>query len=250
MTPVLLFVYNRPQHLKQTLQYLALNEGAQNTILIIYSDGPKTMRDIAKVEKVRELCKSLTGFLKVELVLREANIGLAKNIISGVSHEINRFGSVIVLEDDLLPSPGFLTYMNNALSYYKNSPVFSICAYSPSIPIPPEYNYSTYLTPRVGSWGWASWAEKWNSADWAVSDFSGFIRDRQQRRRFNKGGNDFSAMLINQKSGKIDSWAIRFAYHCYRINGKVVYPVKSLISNRGSDNSGDPHEEQFPYGKI
>jgi hypothetical protein len=238
ITPVLVFVYNRPSHTLKTLEALSLNEGAEKTDVIIYSDGARGEFDTPDILEVRKICKEIKGFKTVSVIERERNFGLAANIINGVSHEIKKYGSVIVLEDDLISSKGFLRYMNEALQYYRESTVFSICAYSPKIQIPRDYLYSTYLSPRIGSWGWASWEDKWKQVDWELSDFDEFIAKRNERKKFESGGNDLTAMLLKQKLGKINSWAIRFTYTCFKLNYRVVYPVKSLIQNKGADGTG------------
>jgi hypothetical protein len=247
MKPVLIFVYNRPYHTRETLKALSLNEGADKTCVIIYSDGAKSDSDILFVNEVREICRQADGFYQLTIVEREKNYGLAGNIISAVSLEIEKAGSVIVLEDDLITSPGFLNFMNNALEYYRNTNIFSICGYSPQLNIPADYPYSTYLSPRIGSWGWASWQEKWNQVDWETVDFYQFIRNSGERNRFEKGGNDLTIMLLKQKLNKINSWAVRFTYACYKVENRVVYPVQSLIRNAGIDGSGTHMKKTKKY---
>lgn len=56
----------------------------------------------------------------MRLIERSINCGLANNIIDGVTSVINEYGKVIVLEDDLVVSPYFLKYMNDALNMYEN----------------------------------------------------------------------------------------------------------------------------------
>jgi len=250
MKPVLVFVYNRPSHTREMLKALALNEGADKTHVIIYSDGSKSETDKVWVAKVRQECKQASGFFRLTLIERDRNYGLAENIISGVSQEIEKYGAVIVLEDDLVTSPGFLKYMNAALEFYRNTNIFSICGYSPQLKIPSEYKYSTYLAQRIGSWGWASWEEKWKKVDWEVTDFYHFIGSPRERKRFEAGGNDLSMMLLKQKLNKINSWAIRFSYSCFKLDYRVVYPVKSLVRNAGIDGSGTHMKKTKKYKSI
>ena len=247
MKPVLVFVYNRPSHTREMLKALSLNEGADKTHVIIYSDGSKSASDKVWVAKVREECKQARGFFRLTLIERDKNYGLAENIISGVSHEIEKYGAVIVLEDDLVTSPGFLKYMNEALDFYSNTNIFSICGYSPQLKIPAEYTYSTYLAPRIGSWGWASWEEKWKKVDWEVADFYQFIRSPRERKRFEAGGNDLPVMLLKQMQKKINSWAVRFTYACFKLDNRVVYPIQSLVRNAGIDGSGTHMKKSDKY---
>lgn len=235
--PIVLFVYNRPEHTRRTLEALRQAEGASESSLYIFSDGAGQGQD-KKVEEVRLIIKNAEGFGKVSVTEREKNIGLAQNIITGVSEVLERHERVIVLEDDLIVSPSFLTYMNAALDYYESMGVFSISGYSPDIDIPEDYMWSTYMIHRNCSWGWATWRSKWQSVDWDVKDFGTFIKDGEVRNRFDQSGSDLSSMLLRQQMGEIKSWSIRFCYCGFRLGEPTVYPVRSLVSNGGVDGSG------------
>lgn len=246
-SPVALFVYNRPLHTLATLEALKHCDGALATTLYIFSDGCKSVHDRHLVDEVRMICRSASGFQQVELIERNQNIGLAANIIDGVSQVIQRHGQIIVLEDDLVASPGFLLYMNQALDFYKNQKVFSVCGYTPPVSVPENYEWSTYLTHRIGSWGWATWQEMWQLSDWDVKAFDAFITNRTSRRRFNQSGNDLTMMLLKQQQGLIRSWAVRFAFSGFQHGLSTVYPVKSLITNCGVDGSGTHMKRSNKY---
>ncbi|MFT3737122.1 MAG: sugar transferase, partial [Breznakibacter sp.] len=115
MIPVALFVFNRPLHTQKTLAALAANIHASETSLYIFADGPRQAGEQPQTEAVRKICRDIQGFKSVELIERSNNMGLAQNIISGVGQIITQWGKVIVLEDDLSTSPGFLKYMNDGL---------------------------------------------------------------------------------------------------------------------------------------
>ena len=246
-TPVTLFVYNRPVHTLATLDALKQCDGAASTPLYIFSDGCKSDYDRHLVDEVRQICRNASGFQQVELIERNQNVGLAANIIDGVSHVIQKHGQVIVLEDDLVVSPGFLIYMNHALEIYKNQNVFSVCGYTPPISVPEDYSWSTYLTHRIGSWGWATWQEMWQLADWDVKEFNAFITNKAARKRFNQSGNDLSMMLLKQQQGLIRSWAVRYAFSGFQHGLPTVYPVRSLVTNCGADGSGTHMKRSDKY---
>ncbi len=236
--PVVLFVYNRPRHTAEALKYLAAADGAAQTSLYIYSDGAKNSADDASVAEVRKLCHEAKGFGTVEIVERSGNVGLAENIIAGVTEVINKWGKVIVLEDDLHVSPFFLRYMNSALDFYANHGVFSVAGYSPELVMPSYYVASTYVMHRNCSWGWGTWREQWEKVDWKVGTFDAFIRSSHKRRAFNECGNDLSPMLLRWKTGEINSWSIRFCYAGFLTGQPTIYPRKSLVRNIGTDGSG------------
>src|SRR2546423_14535813 len=123
LAPVSLFVYNRPWHLKQTLESLEKNFLSGQSVLYIYSDGPRadaTPEQLQKIKEVRSLIRSKKWCKETYIIESETNKGLAKSIIEGVTELVNDFGKEIVLEDDLVLSPGFLKYMNEALTLYES----------------------------------------------------------------------------------------------------------------------------------
>src|SRR5664280_538345 len=134
LAPVVLFVFNRPEHSKRTLQSLALNKIAEQSVLYIYSDGPReneSFEGFAKICEVRKVIREKKWCGQVHLIESDINKGLAASIISGVGELLKRFENVIVLEDDLIVSENFLAFMNLALTLYKqNKEVMHISGHS------------------------------------------------------------------------------------------------------------------------
>ena len=237
--PIVLFVYNRPEHTRKTVESLLKNAFAGRSELFIYSDGSKNDEDEGKVESVRQYIHNISGFKRVEIIEREKNFGLAKSVISGVSNVLNKFSSVIVMEDDMVCSPFFLEFINTLLDFYKeNSKVFSVTGYTFPIEIPSSYYYDVYASVRASSWGWGTWKNRWEKVDWDLKNFEEFISEPRKTAKFNLGGEDLTKMLKNQKAGKIDSWAVIWTYTHFINNAFCIYPVKSRVKNIGADNSG------------
>ncbi|MBS1660958.1 MAG: glycosyltransferase [Bacteroidetes bacterium] len=230
--PILLFAYKRPEQLRQTVKALQQNELARNSELFIFSDGPRSEADRSQVDQIRDYIRTIDGFRDITLFESTENKGLAPSIISGVSNLINVYDRVIVLEDDLVSSPNFLSFCNKALEHYRDdTSVFSIAGYTS--PIRGLGVRDVYFTRRASSWGWATWRDRWNPVDWAVSDYAEFLKDRPAQRRFNEMGSDLTGMLQKQQRGKINSWAIRWCYHQFKNDQLTVYPSVSKITNIG-----------------
>lgn len=237
--PIVLFTYNRPDHTQKTVEALRTNAGAHESDLLIYSDGPKHEQHRDAVAAVRSYLPSITGFRSVSIVERPRNMGLAASVIAGVSEVLERHGRAIVVEDDLITTPGFLAFMNEALSAYEARPdIFSVTGYNYPLPIPDDYPQAAYLSYRSSSWGWGTWLDRWKKVDWAVSDYRAFLADPSQRERFDRGGEDLLAMLKLQMEGKLDSWSIRFDYAHYKHDATCLHPVRSRLNNIGFDGSG------------
>jgi glycosyltransferase involved in cell wall biosynthesis len=242
LAPVALFVYNRPDHAKATLDALKRNVLASNTKLFVFSDGAKTNLEGSSVEAVRKLAREVVGFASVTLVERHENMGLARSIIAGVTELFEKFESIIVLEDDLVTSENFLSYMNEALVHYRHDPfAFSVTGHTfpeKFLRIPNGYPYDTYAGYRCSSWSWGTWRDRWQRIDWDMRYFTSFLQDGEAQEKFNRGGQDMTTSLQMQHNGDIDSWAIRFCYAHHANEMRCVYPTKTLVKNIGLDHSG------------
>jgi len=229
--PIVLFTYNRPWHTMQTVEALKKNELAQESELFIFSDGWKNENDKPKVLEVREYLKTINGFKKVTIIEKDKNWGLANNIIDGVTKIVNDYGRIIVLEDDLVTSPYFLSFMNEALEMYKDEPkVASIHGYIYPIKDLPE----TFFIKGADCWGWATWKEKW-----AIFEPDGKkLLEEVKRKNLAKeadfdGAYGFTKMLKDQIKGKNNSWAIRWYFSAFLKDMLTLYPGKSYVKNIG-----------------
>lgn len=237
LAPIVLFVYNRPWHTEQTINALKLNSLAEDSDLFIFSDGPKNEESRVDVERVREYLKTINGFKSVNIIEREENIGLGKSIILGVSEIVNKYGKIIVLEDDIITSPFFLKYMNQALKIYKNeSSVGSIGSFFyPVKGFLPE----SFFLKMPDSYGWATWSDRWILLNKDALDLYRQIKKRKLIKKFDIDGcYPFFQMLKGQIKGLNSSWAIRW-YASLFLLGKVnLYYKKCLVENIGWDNTG------------
>lgn len=239
LAPIVVFCYNRPQHLRQTLDALRGNSLAAESDLFVFSDGSKGASDATSVQEVRELLAETTGFRAVKIVAAPTNMGLADSVIAGVSRILETHESVIVLEDDMLCTPDFLDYMNTALEVYQNRrDIFSVTGYTPPFALPAHYAGEVYLAPRSSSWGWGTWRDRWAKADWQIENFDKIKNDPSRQKKLNQGGNDLWPMLVKQQRGVIDSWSIRWTLTQMQHSAYGLYPAKSKIKNIGTDGTG------------
>ena len=238
LAPVAVFAYRRPDHLRNTLASLMRCEGFAESPVIVYCDGPRDDSETASVMATRELARSMLGD-RAEYHLSKANLGLSRSVIAGVSDTVGRFGRVIVVEDDLELNPAFLTFMNQALDRYADDEkVFQISGYQFDVP---ELNaaHSALFLPLTVSWGWSTWKRAWDQFDPLASGWQALCTDKNLRRRFNLDGcYGYATMLVRQMEGQLDSWAVRWYWSVLKVNGLVLFPPVSLVSNHGFDGSG------------
>jgi len=236
--PVLLFVYNRPLHVKEAIQSLQKNKLARESELFIFSDGAKDSMQASAVQEVRAYIHSIKeGFAKITILEREQNWGLARNIIDGVSTLVHQYGRVIVLEDDLIVSPYFLTFMNDALEVYKDEPKVGHihgCEFFQDESLP-----ETFLIKFTGSWGWATWERAWKYFNPDGKALLKQLHEKKLTYAFDFNGSyGFTRMLYNQTIGKNNSWAIRWNASLFLHNILSLNVGRSLVQNRGFDGSG------------
>lgn len=235
--PVALFVYRRATHTRQTLEALAANHGAVDTDILIFADASRNGPEDCEVAAVRQLARAVTGFRSVRVIERETNLGLAKSIISGVTDVLRHHDRVIVVEDDLVTSPYFLSYMNEALERYEDDErVASIHGYVYPVQTPlPE----TFFLRGADCWGWATWRRGWALFDADGTRLLAELRRRDLLRDFDfDGAFDYTGMLEQQIAGRNDSWAVRWYASAYLKGRLTLYPGRSLVRNIGNDASG------------
>ena len=232
-SPIVVFAFNRPNLLQQTLQALKQCRLAKESDLYIYIDGPRNNMDVEKVDATKSIARHTDGFKSVTCKASPINKGLAQSVISGVSEIINRFGKVIVVEDDLYVSKGFLEFMNYMLNKYEQDErIFQVSGFGIKVNSK-GYPYDYYMHIRAQSWTWGTWKDRWETIDWQVKDFPELLLDKKKQRAFNQGGSDLFEMLKRFMAHKNNSWYIRFTYAMFCQGRYAIMPVRSLVLNDG-----------------
>jgi len=246
LAPIILFVYNRPEYTRQTIESLKKSQFASGSELFIYSDAAKTEKDKKLVAEVRDYIKTINGFRKVIIKESKENKGLALSITSGVSEILNKYDNAIILEDDLELSPFFLKYMNEALSLYeKEEDVISIHGYV--YPVKKKLP-ETFFLRGADCWGWATWKRGWKFYEDNASKLLSEITSKNLKDEFDFNRSyPYTKMLKNQIKGEINSWAIKWYASAFVNNKLTLYPGKSLVRNVGTTVSSTHFEETNVY---
>jgi hypothetical protein len=235
--PIALFVFNRLDHTRRTVHALRANEHAAQSDLFVFCDGVRDEKDAPSVASVREFVKGITGFRSRTVIESDGNRGLAASIIGGVTEVLRKNPRVIVIEDDLVTSPFFLRYMNEALDYYEDDErVVSIhgYVYPTLLPLP-----ETFFLRGADCWGWATWRRGWALFNPDGRQLLSRLKANDLTREFDfDGAFQYTSMLQDQISGANNSWAIRWYASAFLENRLTLYPGRSLVVNIGTDASG------------
>lgn len=235
LSPICLFTYNRLYETKKTIEALKKNNLAKDSILYVFSDGPKKESDLKDILRVRNYIENIDGFKKIILYKSKKNKGLVNSIIPGITKIINKHKKIIVLEDDIITSKKFLKFMNEALKFYKNDKkIKTISGFSLDI----NCKESIYFQTRPFPWGWGTWVDRWNSKIFDKKKIAADINENRLKLFKKKCGSDMKKMLIDSLKGKDDSWDIRWMYNHFREKKYTIYPNKSLTINIGFNNRG------------
>jgi len=242
LAPIVLFVYNRPWHTRQTLEALSKNSLADQSILYIYEDEAKenaTDAQLNEIKEVRCLIREKKWCKQVEIIEREKNIGVENVMITGITEIINKYEKIIVLEDDIVTSSYFLEYMNRSLNLYENiNEVMVISGYNfPKLNNLPD---TFFLYGGTNPWGWGTWKSAWKYFNSDSRSLYESIIDLplDKIKQFNFDNNvDYIGML---KSSINNNWPydIRWYASVFLKEGYGLWPGKSLVQNIGHDNSG------------
>ncbi|MBI4947284.1 MAG: class I SAM-dependent methyltransferase [Bacteroidetes bacterium] len=252
LAPIVLFVYNRPWHTKQTLEALTKNELADESILYVFADGLKngvSENEKSKIAEVRNIVVEKRWCKEIILIESAKNKGLANSVIEGVTEIINKYGKIIVIEDDLVTAKEFLRYMNEALNKYEQEEkVMQISGHCfPAKNI--KKKNSCFFLPMTTSWGWATWKRAWNQFDAKATGYEILKTDKLAEKKFNLDNSyPLSDMLFKQmETNEIDSWAIRWWWSVAKEKGFVLFPDRSLVKNIGFDTEGTHTKESNPF---
>jgi hypothetical protein len=239
LAPIVIYTYNRIEHLKKTVNSLKENFLASESILIIISDGCSRETDEISINKIREYIETISGFKEVIKEYRQTNYGPIGSAMEAERRLINQYGKLIVLEDDNICSKNFLDFMNQGLNHFENdSSVFSISGYCPPVGNNLVTKSSYYRYYWNLSWGFGIWKRKYNQLMDLNNDFDFLIKTGTVNKLNSLGGQYIVDALkrdIKYKSDFPDAWVCaKMTYFGY----SSIVPVISKVLNIGSDGSG------------
>jgi hypothetical protein len=237
LSPIVLFAYNRPFYTEQCLKSLSKNKLADQSILYVYCDGPKldsSDEELQRIADVRAIVRAKKYCKELVVIESEKNKGLAASVVEGVTEIVNKYGRVIVLEDDLILSPFFLQYMNQALDLYEDVPqVMQISAhiFNTRYKLPETFFYN-----EASCWGWGTWARAWKYLNMDAQDLLEKVKKSPNYAMFDLE-RSFIWQLESNVRGNLNTWAIRWNTSIFLNNGLCLHPRKTLTKNIGIGNT-------------
>lgn len=230
-----LVTFNRPTHTKRVINVLREHHVQP---LYVFVDGPRKPTDSVRTHQVRAEVEKI-NWTRPTLFVRAENWGLRRSIVAAVDEMFQSHDAVVVIEDDIVPGPGFFRFMEDCLDKYRfDDRVMSISGYT--VPIEDDllvdYPWDAYFHPRVGSWGWGTWKRAWThyERDLEVAR----IRVDNQKLDLRTIGMDVPSLLHAQLRDRIDAWTLGWLLGVGLKRGVCIYPTISHVQNLGFDGTG------------
>jgi len=246
LSPLALFVYNRPKELEITLKYLKKNLLIKQTKIYVFSDGPKNeFEDKIKVSKVRNLIENSKLNIKKKKYFK-INRGLKKNILGGLNTIFKTNTKVIVLEDDIITSKYFLNFMNESLEYIKdNNKVWHVGAWNYPIKINNNDKNKIILNSQMHCWGWGTHKKNWKKINLnSNSLIKKFNNELINIFNWNNKLNNWS-QLIRNHNGQLKSWAIFWYTSIFLNKAMSLTPLVSYTRNIGFSQTSTNTKKKF-----
>ena len=232
MPAIVVAAYDRPDSLRRLLGTLVVaHYPADGVVPLVISIDKSESRAVVEVA---ESFKWQYGPYRV--IEHPRNLGLREHILSCGDLAYD-YGSVILLEDDLMVSPAFYCYTQDALAFYENDPrIAGVSLYThaqvPYLRVP--------FIPLVGEGDvfFLQFASSWGQA-WSVMQWQHF-------RNWYKAGRKVSAMdplPAPVTKWPDSSWLKYFIKYMVESNLFFVYPRFSLATNCGEPGEHFTHRQ-------
>lgn len=229
-TAILVFACNRPKNIDNLCINLIELEAQNLGDIFFFIDKPKLNQDA--FNDVVLICEKASPLLKSKLFINSENIGLRDQIMGAIDWATRHYESFIVVEDDLYLAPSFIPFCIEMIERYRyNNEIVHINGWAPF-----EFRSNFHYTlPVMHCWGWAGWSSKWHQNLNSRKDIYSWLDSSLlniKKLNFFGAINNYRQIQDN-KTQKINTWAI-FWYASIIKNRKVcVAPSKSLTTNNG-----------------
>jgi len=238
-SPITLFVYRRPEHLRRVLSALEQCQHINDSVLYVFSDAPKVganSEETGAVEEVRRIIRTIDWCFELVIVERPYNHGFQNHIL-GITEVVEKYERVIVLEDDIVVAPGFLTFMNQALDVYADDDdVMHVSAYM--LPLQ-EVLPDTLFYNAANCWGWGTWRRAWRHFHDESETQLEAVLHHPKRADFDCPPYWYLDQLRQNANGAIYTWNCKWHASIFLRGGLCLHPGRTLVNNIGHDGTGE-----------
>lgn len=201
-----------------------------------FVDGPRNEADAPLCAEARTLLENFRKYMcpQLEITARERNLGCEKSIPTGIKKVLDTEGRVIVIEDDVLVSRHFLTYMDEALEFYENDKrIWCVNAWRHPFVKVPSGCKDVYFDNRNMCWGWGTWKDRFDAVDFKLVDWPEFASEKKNLKAVDAAGLGLRGMIECQHEGRLGTWDVQCSYHMVKNGLWAVEPRMRMTRNIG-----------------
>lgn len=240
-TPVTFIFFNRPD---TTMKVFNEIKKARPQKLYLVSDGARSTRQEEQeiVQKLRSQVEAgIDWQCEVYKNYADKNMGCHKRMVSGISAVFEREETTIILEDDIIPVPGFFRYCEELLKRYeKETKIMYISGNNLQHHFPIEDSYTFSQFPSI--WGWATWKRAWVLYDDSKSAWDKIKTDQAVENCYGKKwAKYYSAQIERAYEGELDTWDYQWEACRMWHRGLGIIPKYNMIENIGFNREDATH---------
>jgi hypothetical protein len=235
-TPLLLVAWRRPCALRQVIDAI---RPVAPTRLYVACDGPNPERpgEAEKVDATRAVIDHEIDWpCQIDRLYSEVNQGCRLGVSRAITWFFDQVDEGIILEDDCVPHPDFLSYCNTLLERYRHDTRVWCISGSNFQNGQWRGDGSYYFSRYNHCWGWASWRRCWQHYDadlsqWPALRESGLLdaifEDPLELNYWSR----IWQRLVDE--AKPDTWDYQWTFTCLANGGLTALPNCNLVSNVG-----------------
>jgi predicted secreted hydrolase len=250
-TPVVLFIYNRPETTRRVMEILRKVQPRQ---LFVVSDGPpgRYSEIQGPIEESRRIATRVDWSCEVKTRFASRQLGGRHCITKGIDWVFEQVETAIFLEDDVAPDLDFFSFCREMLAHYAHTPEIMAVQganllFDRSRP-PHSYYFSQYLCP----WGWATWKRAWAQHDPLMVDWPELRKSGWLKRVLGHPSDvaHWTTRLDDVFFQRLDVFDLPWMLTILR-HGLCITPANNLVSNLGwGAGSSNTHDINSPFAAL
>lgn len=240
-TPVLLLIFNRPDHTRRVLDSI---RKAKPERLYIASDGPrKNKKEDELVTECRKIALQVDWECEIKTLFRDNNLGSGVGVYESINWFFEQEEQGIILEDDCLPNQSFFMFIDTMLERYKNNELIMLVSGSNYLLGLINIKESYYFSQVPATWGWGTWRRAWKHMNFEMKFYD------ENKKRFPEVSKMWQTHwdAIYNGIGVKDAWDFQWYYSIYEQKGLCIHPNVNLVENIGFDAINATHTFRAPW---
>jgi hypothetical protein len=233
---VLLIIFNRPDKTRQVFQAI---RQARPPRLYVAADGPRPSRpgEVERCAQARAIIELVDWPCDVRTRFLDGNVGCKRGVTSAIDWFFDQEGEGIILEDDVLPQPGFFAFCDELLERYRDDERVAAISGCNFIQDRHRPQASYFFSRYCHIWGWATWSRAWRKYDVNIADWPKWTAGGGPVRAL---GSEAAARFWQKAfesvhSGRVDTWDFQWQYACLSRGALCAVPARNQTENLGFD---------------